>query len=54
MEVGGRSHDDLAWAYDFPTRQLLPIAGMVAFLNEKVDVFVDGALERRPETHFGD
>ena len=26
---------DLAWAYDFPTRQLLPIARLVAFYNEK-------------------
>ena len=32
-------HTDLAWAYDFPTRQLLPIAGMIAFYNEKVDIF---------------
>jgi uncharacterized protein (DUF427 family) len=29
---------DLAWAYDFPTRQLLPIAGLIAFYNEKVDI----------------
>ena len=45
-------HKDLAWAYDFPTRQLLPITGMVAFYNEKVDTFVDGQLLERPETHF--
>ncbi|MCW2523195.1 MAG: hypothetical protein JWO63_1530 [Frankiales bacterium] len=43
---------DLAWAYDFPTRQLLPIAGLVAFYNEKLDIFVDGELEARPQTHF--
>ena len=48
----GRVEADLAWAYDFPTRQLLPIAGMVAFYNEKVDCFVDGKLVDRPETHF--
>jgi uncharacterized protein (DUF427 family) len=29
---------DLAWAYDFPTRQLLPITGLVAFYNEKIDI----------------
>ena len=33
---------DLAWCYDFPTRHLLPIAGMVAFYDERVDVFIDG------------
>ncbi len=32
---GDTTHPDLAWAYDFPTRQLLPIAGLVAFYNEK-------------------
>jgi uncharacterized protein (DUF427 family) len=45
-------HPDLAWSYDFPTRQLLPIAGLIAFYNEKVDLFVDGELLPRPKTHF--
>jgi uncharacterized protein (DUF427 family) len=52
VRTGGRRHEDLAWAYDFPTRQLLPIAGMIAFYNEKVDVFVDGLQLDRPATHF--
>jgi uncharacterized protein (DUF427 family) len=43
---------DLAWSYDFPTRQLLPIAGLVAFYNEKVDITIDGVLLPRPRTHF--
>ncbi len=43
---------DLAWSYDFPTRQLLPIAGMIAFYNEKVDVILDGKRLERPKTHF--
>jgi uncharacterized protein (DUF427 family) len=50
--VDGRTHPDLAWAYDFPTRDLLPIAGLVAFYNEKVDTFLDGAKLERPRTHF--
>jgi uncharacterized protein (DUF427 family) len=52
VRVGGAVHADLAWAYDFPTRQLLPITGMIAFYNEKVDTFVSGQLLERPETHF--
>jgi uncharacterized protein (DUF427 family) len=36
------TYPDLAWSYSFPTKDLLPIAGLVAFYNEKVDVFVDG------------
>ena len=41
-----------SWAYDFPSRELLPIAGLVAFYNEKVDTFVDGVLLERPQSHF--
>ena len=52
IRIGDTVHADLAWAYDFPTRQLLPIAGMIAFYNEKVDIFLDGELLERPTTHF--
>lgn len=52
VRVGGSVHEDLAWAYDFPTRQLLPIAGLVAFYNEMVDTFLDGEPLDRPQTHF--
>jgi uncharacterized protein (DUF427 family) len=51
--AGDERHDDIAWSYDFPTRQLLPIAGLVAFYNEFVDVIVDGEPQARPATHFG-
>jgi len=52
VKIGGTVHDDLAWAYDFPTRQLLPIAGLIAFYNEKVDIFLDGQPLERPRTQF--
>jgi uncharacterized protein (DUF427 family) len=48
----GPVRKDLAWSYDFPTRQLLPIAGLIAFYNEKVDTFLDGEPLDRPQTHF--
>jgi uncharacterized protein (DUF427 family) len=47
--VGEDLHSDLAWAYDFPTRQLLPIAGLIAFYNERVDLFMDGQRLERPD-----
>jgi uncharacterized protein (DUF427 family) len=50
--VGGTTHPDIAWSYDFPTRQLLPIAGLVAFYNEKVDILLAGQRLDRPATHF--
>jgi len=49
---GAPLHPDLAWAYDFPTRQLSPIAGLIAFYNEKVDIFLGGQKLERPKTHF--
>ncbi|HWE68885.1 MAG TPA: DUF427 domain-containing protein [Acidimicrobiales bacterium] len=52
VRSGDQILPDLAWAYDFPTRQLLPIAGMVAFYNEKVDIEIDGEPQERPNTHF--
>jgi uncharacterized protein (DUF427 family) len=52
IRIGDTVHKDLVWAYDFPTRQLIPIAGLVAFYNEKVDVIVDGETLPRPVTHF--
>ena len=52
IQIGDTSYPDLAWAYDFPTRQLQPIAGLIAFYNEKVDTTVDGQLLERPVTHF--
>lgn len=50
--IDDAGHDDLAWSYAFPTRQLLPIAGLVAFYNEFVDTYVDGELLPRPTTAF--
>jgi uncharacterized protein (DUF427 family) len=52
VRAGGALHRDLAWSYDFPTRELLPIAGLVAFYDEKVDTLVDGVPSARPVTHF--
>jgi uncharacterized protein (DUF427 family) len=52
VRTGERVHPDLAWSYDFPTRQLLPITGLIAFYNERVDIAVDGRRLDRPKTHF--
>jgi uncharacterized protein (DUF427 family) len=41
---------DIAWSYEHPIPQAEPIAGHVAFFNERVDVVVDGAVQDRPST----
>lgn len=52
VRAGGKLHPDLAWSYDAPFRESGPIAGLVAFYDEKVDVFVDGEQQARPKTVF--
>jgi uncharacterized protein (DUF427 family) len=44
--------DDLAWSYRTPLPESQKIAGLVSFYNEKVDIYVDGVLEKRPVTKF--
>jgi uncharacterized protein (DUF427 family) len=50
--LGEAVYPDLAWTYDYPLREVAPIAGMIAFYNEKLDIFVDGTRLSRPLTHF--
>jgi uncharacterized protein (DUF427 family) len=52
VRTNGEVHADLAWSYDFPVPALTPIAGLVAFYNEKVDITLDGTLLERPQTPF--
>jgi uncharacterized protein (DUF427 family) len=51
-QIAGELREDVAWSYDFPMRELLPIAGLIAFYNERTDLVVDGGPEGRPHTHF--
>ncbi|TMR93510.1 DUF427 domain-containing protein [Nonomuraea basaltis] len=43
---------DLAWSYPTPLPESERIAGLVAFYNEKLDIYIDGELEERPKTKF--
>ncbi|MFD9293031.1 DUF427 domain-containing protein, partial [Streptomyces sp. NPDC060030] len=42
------THQDIAWAYDFPTAHVNRIAGLVAFYDERVDLYVDRVKLPRP------
>jgi uncharacterized protein (DUF427 family) len=46
--IGAAFHEDIAWCYDFPTRAVTPIAGLIAFYNERVDTILDGRTLERP------
>jgi uncharacterized protein (DUF427 family) len=52
VRVGDTVHDDLAWSYPTPLPESQKIAGLVAFYNEKVDIYVDGVPQERPRTKF--
>ena len=45
-------HQDLAWSYPAPLPESQKVAGLIAFYDEKVDVYLDGELQPRPKTHF--
>jgi uncharacterized protein (DUF427 family) len=52
IDVGEGSHGDVVWGYDTPLRESQEVAGFVSFYNEKLDIYVDGALEDKPRTKF--
>ena len=45
-------HADIAWTYNTPLPAVTPIANLVAFYNEKLDITVDGVRLDRPKTKF--
>lgn len=45
-------HADIAWSYAYPSPQVLQIAGLIAFYDEKVDTFIDDVKVDRPRTKF--
>jgi uncharacterized protein (DUF427 family) len=46
--------EDIAWSYPEPLPDVAPIAGMVAFFDERADVVVDGVLRGRPRTEWSE
>ena len=52
FDVGEGKSADLAWSYEDPVADARPLAGLVAFYDELVDVTVDGERRERPDTPF--
>jgi uncharacterized protein (DUF427 family) len=52
VRVGDELHEDLAWSYRTPLPESQKVAGLIAFYNEKVDIYVDGVLQERPRSKF--
>lgn len=52
VRVNGSVHSDIVWIYRTPLPESQKIAGLACFYDEKVDVFVDGRHQQRPDTPF--
>jgi uncharacterized protein (DUF427 family) len=52
VRTAGGVHRDIAWSYATPLPESQKIAGLVCFYEERVDLYVDGALQERPRSRF--
>ena len=52
LDVNGHHYDDFVWIYRAPLPESQKIAGLAAFYNEKIDLYVDGVLQERARTKF--
>ncbi len=50
--VDGTTLENVVWGYDTPLPESQKVAGLVAFYNEKLDIYVDEVLQERPKTMF--
>lgn len=50
--AAGPEATDLAWSYEEPLPDAAPLAGLVAFYDELVDITLDGRPRERPRTRF--
>jgi uncharacterized protein (DUF427 family) len=44
--------DAVAWSYEDPLNDAVPVKDMVCFYNERVDIEIDGEREERPQTQW--
>jgi uncharacterized protein (DUF427 family) len=52
VDTGSGLREDIVWIYRTPLPESQKIAGLAAFYDEKVDVFIDGERQDRPATQF--
>ncbi len=50
LSVNGKKYPDLVWGYPDPIPEAGKVKGMFCFYNEKVDIYVEGELQARPQT----
>jgi uncharacterized protein (DUF427 family) len=50
VNLDDQQHRNIVWSYPEPIPESPKIKGLLCFYNEKVDIFVDGELQPRPES----
>ncbi len=53
VTVGREHFRDIVWHYPFPVPECPKVEGLLAFYNERVDLYVDGELLERPRRPSG-
>ena len=52
VDTGTNVHKDVVWIYRTPLPESQKVAGLAAFYDERVDVFIDGVHQRQPHTKW--
>ena len=52
VDTGTALHEDVVWIYRTPLPESQKVAGLAAFYDEKVDVFIDGVAQPKPHTKW--
>jgi len=52
VDTGTSVHEDIVWIYRAPLPESQKIAGLAAFYDEKVDVYIDDVHQRAPQTKW--
>ncbi|TCK01235.1 DUF427 domain-containing protein [Nocardia alba] len=52
VRVGDTEHIDIVWIYRTPLPESQKVAGLACFYNEKVDIYLDGVRQDRPQSPF--
>ncbi len=52
VEIDGQLFEDVVWTYKAPLLESVKVAGLACFWNERVNLFVDGVDQQRPQRPF--
>jgi uncharacterized protein (DUF427 family) len=52
LTVNGKTYQDFVWYYPAPLPEIPKIENLLCFYNEKVDLYVDGELQEKPQSPF--